>query len=145
MHHREDAGHEEKPVSHAVRPHGVDEHDAILLSHAGGQIASLYVSNRAQASPDMTLLGTRGRIHMHAPIFCPPAFTVTIYGKDDDQVFDFAGSGNGYAWQVREVNRCLAAGMRESEIMPLDETVQILETMDEVRRQIGMVYPHEIS
>jgi hypothetical protein len=42
-----------------------------------------------------------------------------------------------------EVGRCLRAGLLESPHMPLDETVQIMETMDEVRRQIDLVYPHE--
>ena len=36
---------------------------------------------------------------------------------------------------------CLRAGRLESDVMPLDETVAIMETMDEVRRQIGLTYP----
>ena len=123
--------------------HGVDEHDAILLTHPEGQIAILYISNRAQASPDMTLLGGRGRIHVHAPIFCPPALTLKIYEKEDDEVMEFPQTGNGYAWQAREVNRCLLTGQLESDLMPLNETVQVLETMDEIRHQIGMYYPDE--
>jgi hypothetical protein len=29
----------------------------------------------------------------------------------------------------------------ESEVLPLDETVAIMATLDEVRRQIGLEYP----
>src|SRR5690606_34609673 len=36
---------------------GVDEQDAILLEHGNGAIAMLYVSLRASASPDLTLIG----------------------------------------------------------------------------------------
>ena len=39
--------------------------------------------------------------------------------------------------------RCLEAGKLESDIMPLEETVSILETMDEIRRQWGLRYPME--
>jgi hypothetical protein len=39
--------------------------------------------------------------------------------------------------------RCLREGRLESDGMPLDETVAIMETMDEVRRQIGLRYPGE--
>jgi hypothetical protein len=28
-------------------------------------------------------------------------------------------------------------------VMPLDETLQIMETMDQVRQQIGVKYPQE--
>ncbi len=36
---------------------------------------------------------------------------------------------------------CLRDGRLESDVMPLDETVAIMRTMDEVRRQIGLTYP----
>ena len=36
--------------------------------------------------------------------------------------------------------RCLRDGRTESDVLPLDETVSIMETMDEVRRQIGLDY-----
>jgi hypothetical protein len=91
----------------------------------------------------MTLLGDKGRIHVHAPIFCPPALTISLEGHEDE-VLDYSDMGNGYAYQVREVIRCLQSGDQESQLMPLDETIRILETMDEIRRQIGMHYPQEI-
>ena len=39
--------------------------------------------------------------------------------------------------------RCLRAGRLESEVMPLDETVQLMESLDAVRAQIGLKYPGE--
>jgi predicted dehydrogenase len=51
--------------------------------------------------------------------------------------------GNGYGHQAVEVMRCLRAGLLESPIMPLDESVAIMETMDELRRQWGVRFPHE--
>ena len=41
--------------------------------------------------------------------------------------------GNGYAHEAEEVMRCLRAGDRESPVMPLDETLAIMETMDAIR------------
>jgi hypothetical protein len=35
-------------------------------------------------------------------------------------------------YEAREVARCVRAGLLESPIMPLDETVSIMETMDVV-------------
>ena len=52
-----------------------------------------------------------------------------------------------WLWQgpheAAEVMRCLGAGERESPIMPLDETVSVLETMDEIRGSWGLRYPGE--
>ena len=46
-------------------------------------------------------------------------------------------AGNGYNHEAIEVMRCLREGALESRIMPLDETVAVLETMDTIRGQLG--------
>ncbi|MFQ3618784.1 MAG: Gfo/Idh/MocA family oxidoreductase [Cyanobacteriota bacterium] len=51
--------------------------------------------------------------------------------------------GNGYGYEAAEVMRCLRSGEIESRIMPLDETLAIQKTMDELRRQWGLVYPQD--
>ena len=122
---------------------GVDEHEAILLSHQHGEIASLYVSHRAKSAPDLTLLGNKGKIYLHPPVFCPAGLTLGVDGQPEE-VFDFPVPAGGYHYQVREVNRCLREGRKESSLMPLDETLAIMETMDEIRRQLGMRYAADL-
>jgi len=126
----------------AISEAGIDDHDGILLQHDDGAVACLYVSLRAKASPEMTLLGDRGRIHVHAPIFAPPALTIGIYGKPDE-VVQLPFAGNGYQLQAVEAADCMLAGKTESAVMPLDESLAIMQTMDAVRRQIGLRYPME--
>jgi predicted dehydrogenase len=41
--------------------------------------------------------------------------------------------GTGYQYEAAEVARCIRAGLLESPIMPLDETVTILQSMDSLR------------
>ena len=53
--------------------------------------------------------------------------------------------GNGYSYEAVEVMRCLRAGECESKIMPLDETLKIMETMDTIRGQWNLTYPQERS
>ncbi|HIK41518.1 Gfo/Idh/MocA family oxidoreductase [Thermoleptolyngbya sp. M55_K2018_002] len=52
-------------------------------------------------------------------------------------------AGNGYGYEAAEVMRCLRSGEIESRIMPLDETLAIQKTMDEMRRQWGLAYPQD--
>ena len=42
-------------------------------------------------------------------------------------------AGNGYDAEAAEVGRCLAAGLGESPILPLDDTLAVLETLDAIR------------
>ena len=121
---------------------GVDDHEGMVLSHAAGPLAMLHVSLRTRAAPDMTLLGSRGKIHAAAPIFCPRRLAITISGEGED-VQDFPFAGSGYRYQAAEVARCLRDGRRESEIMSLAETLQIMTTLDRVRAQLGVTYPGE--
>jgi len=51
--------------------------------------------------------------------------------------------GNGYNYQAAEVARCLREGQTESPVMPLDETLSIVEMMDTIRAQWGLKYPME--
>jgi dihydrodiol dehydrogenase / D-xylose 1-dehydrogenase (NADP) len=121
---------------------GIDEHDALLLQHDGGALASLYVSLRARSSPDMTLLGDGGKIYLHAPVFAPRMLTLGVHGKGEE-VLNFPFAGNGYQFQAIEAAKCILAGRTESVSMPLDETLGIMRTLDEVRNQLGVKYPME--
>ena len=51
--------------------------------------------------------------------------------------------GNGYNYEAEEVTRCLQQGKLQSSIMPLQDTLQVLQLMDEVRRQANFTYPQE--
>ena len=52
--------------------------------------------------------------------------------------------GNGYNYEAIEVNRCVAAGETESPIMPMRETLQIMEVMDSVRKTWNLEYPADL-
>lgn len=45
-----------------------------------------------------------------------------------------AFDGNGYNYEAREVTRCLREGLKESPLMPLDDTVAIMGTIDALRK-----------
>lgn len=52
-------------------------------------------------------------------------------------------AGNGFGYEAAEVMRCLRNGDLESQLMPLDETLRIMETMDLIRSQWNLKYPQE--
>ncbi|MDD4534738.1 MAG: hypothetical protein WCS15_02060 [Prevotella sp.] len=48
---------------------------------------------------------------------------------------------NGYEYQVKECRRCIENGLIESPMMPHAETISIMEEMDALRKEWGVVYP----
>jgi predicted dehydrogenase len=132
-------------ASAAIGPtSGVDERDAMILRHRGGAHALLYVSLHARRPPDFEILGTRGRIRLEAPVFRPASFTRWT-STGEQTTYDHPIVGSGYGYQLRAVMDAVRRGQRECEEMPLDESLAILATMDEIRRQTGVAYPGESS
>ena len=123
---------------------GIDDHDAMLLEYDCGAIASLYVSMRTKSPPDITVLGSKGKIYVHPAMFCPSKITLSLFDAEETEIalpFD----SNGYQYEAMEVNRCLREGKIESKVMPLDETLAIMRIMDQIRDQLGLKYPMEAS
>jgi predicted dehydrogenase len=122
---------------------GVDEQNAIALAHPSGAVASLGVTIQAAPVSIAIVLGTKGRIEVHHDWHKPESLTWTPYGGEP-QRFDYPQQeGNGYQYEAIEVGRCLREGLMESPVMPLDETLSIMETMDTLRAQWGVRYPME--
>ncbi|MEM6487685.1 MAG: gfo/Idh/MocA family oxidoreductase, partial [Pseudomonadota bacterium] len=50
-------------------------------------------------------------------------------------------AANGFQYQALEVARCVAEGLGESPVMPLDESVALMRLVDEARAQMGVEVP----
>ena len=48
--------------------------------------------------------------------------------------------GVGYQFEISEVSRCIQAGLKENQTMPLDDTLAIMKLMDEIRGQLGLSF-----
>jgi predicted dehydrogenase len=119
---------------------GVDENSAMILGYVGGALSVLTTAVRTNTPQIAIINGTEGRITVHSQWWVPQRMTVDIFGKETNQIH-MPMIGNGYNYEAAEVARCLRAGLRESDVMPLDETLAIMQTMDEIRAQWGLTYP----
>lgn len=121
---------------------GVDEVAGITLGHPGGEIAVVYTCVRTNTPQEAYILGGGGQIRIHAPWWRPDRMTVSRSGKADEEILMPFGS-TGFNYEAAEVGRCLREGKLESDVLPLDESVAIMRTMDSLRAQWGLKYPME--
>ena len=119
---------------------GVDAQTSMILDYVGGAQAVLTTTLLARSPTRAAIVGTDARIEIEGPWYCPVPFAVISRDGQVLERFDEQHAGRGLHHQAAEVVRCLQAGQTESPVMPLDETLAIMRTMDEVRRQIGLVY-----
>jgi predicted dehydrogenase len=143
---------------------GADEQVSALLGYGGGRQVTIAASLLAKASNDATVFGTRGTIHLAAPLYFPEALTVTtvqpiaasaprqhalvarlkqyplvrraraLWGSLQARRFDGAVFGSGYGLEAAEVMRCLVEGEVESPVVPLVHSIAVLKVADEIRR-----------
>ncbi|MDP9052279.1 MAG: Gfo/Idh/MocA family oxidoreductase [Acidobacteriota bacterium] len=64
-----------------------------------------------------------------------------VLDRPRSRSFPFAG--NGYQFELMEVNRCIRDGRTESSTMSLNDSLEVLKTMDALRSQWGLLYPQE--
>ena len=119
---------------------GVDERAAMIFGYGAGQLAVLITAITTNTAHLSTILGSAGRIDI--PHFWHGT-QATLSAGGEEQTVDLPFKGNGYEYQAIEVMDCLRAGKLESDIIPLDESLAIMQTMDTIRDQWGLKYPME--
>lgn len=121
---------------------GVDEQAAYILGYDGGGLALLGSAIQTRSPYDGYIMGTDGMIVIHDSFW--NASRVSLERPEQETVTkEFPLHCNGYEYEAMEVNRCLREGRLESDIMPLQTTLDILEVMDGIRLQWGLRYPME--
>jgi predicted dehydrogenase len=132
---------------------GVDQTTSAVLTYSGGAHAVLICTSAAATPMRAWVAGSKGRVEIDRPWYQASSFTLTLadgrterFETPSDVVQELAqGRAKGMRFEAAEMARCLRAGLLESPLMPLDETVSIIGTLDEVRDQIGLSYPTELS
>jgi predicted dehydrogenase len=120
---------------------GADVITSGIFGYENGAQAVFQAGFLAPGPNVATIVGSDGYIVLDSVWYNQTGFTV--YNRDRQLVERYAETidGRGMQYQALEVERCIRHGLLESPVMPLHETVSIMETMDAIRSQIGLVYP----
>lgn len=108
---------------------GVDGQSSMLFGYANGAQAVLTCTSSARSATRASIVGTEARIEIEGDFYAPTSFSL-IRRDGDLSRFEFVTVGRGLHYQAAEVARCMARGEIESRIMPLDESISIMETME---------------
>lgn len=100
------------------------------------------------AGPSVRIQGTKGEIQLCGHSFRPGSYRI-IYSEEGKEATEvqcpIPANGHGMFFEADEVARCLRDKKLESESMPWEESIVVMEAMDEVRRQGGLIYPEQIE
>lgn len=121
---------------------GVDAAANILVDTEGGAQAVLSTSLLASLPVEASVHGSAGRLEVVSPFFGPTGLRLVLGSIEGDEVVtwsDTAGGElhDGLGYQATAFASFVAQGLVESPVHPHDEVVSVMETIDEVRRQIA--------
>jgi predicted dehydrogenase len=121
---------------------GADAQTSMIFRYEDGAHALLTTTLNSRTPNTAWVTGTEGRI-LIPQIWqrTSPVQVIDLDGKIES--VELPHEGHGLRHQAAEVGRCLRAGQTESPVIPLDETLTIMRTLDTVREQIGLRYPGE--
>lgn len=125
---------------------GADAEVATIMRHAKGALSTTISTSDNPGGNLASILGSEARIEIGEPgnaFYVPTSFRVI--GRDERLIEEYRSDlpGRGMQFQARELERLVMEGKPTGEILPPSETVAIMGTLDEVRRQIGLRYPTE--
>ena len=115
--------------------------------------------------PCIRISGTKGEIQVFPPAFRPTRTRLLLRDGGVEEKkwpqpgpgagsgwkngflgdFNAEGEGHGMFWEADEAARAIVEGRKEGKYEDLDESLLIMEIMDEVRKSAGQRYPEEIE
>ena len=120
---------------------GVDEDASMIFKYDNGAMAILSSSVRVHTQKEAIVIGKKGSVRIHTPFFHSKKMSISINETTTDYCFDYHGIG--YHFEAEHVMQCLKEGKKESDLLTLNETLEIMKTLDVIRNKWQMKYPFE--
>lgn len=121
---------------------GVDLCDSITLTWKDGKMAVLNAGMHCVSDRQGVIYGSKGFV-MVENINNPQAFRVFDRNYQLIQEIPCPAQLTGYEYEVMEAAQCIETGKNQCPSMPHEETLHMMQLMDEIRRQFQLVYPCE--
>lgn len=122
---------------------GADSDVAIAAVHSGGGLSSIAMSSRAAGPNTAHVIGTDARIDIDRVWYTPTSFRVTATDGTVIEDYTSAFAGGGMQFEALYAEHLLREGRTDSDLLPFDESITIMATLDDIRAQLGVVYPKE--
>jgi predicted dehydrogenase len=131
-------------ASASFSPTGSEESISIIFRYGDGQMATLYSSFRTNIGIGCEIICEKGNMTVSRGRDMNQRVILSLHGMER-QEFMFSPPAMGYHWEAEEVMRCLDEGMRESTIVPLSFSLDLIKTLDRIRKEAGIFFPADYA
>jgi predicted dehydrogenase len=121
-------------------PTGTEESLCMIFKYNDGRMADLYSSFRTSRGIGCEILCEKGNMTVSRGRDMNQRVIVSLHGGDPKE-FVFSPPAMGYHWEAEEVMRCLDSGLKESPSVPLSFSMDLIRTLDRIRKAAGISLP----
>jgi predicted dehydrogenase len=129
-------------VNGSLTPTGVDAEAGVLLGYDDGRVATLLMSLKHHTPGAARIHGTKGWIEV-PPRFHHPHRIVLCRKGQEPEILSRPPLGTGYSHELIEVTECIRAGLTESVIMPLSDTLAVQRILNGACEQLGVFHTED--
>lgn len=120
---------------------GADSQVSIIFDYKNAQ-AVLFSSFNSNSKRIAKISGTSGEIIIESP--WNEASTFSLIKDSNEEKFSLPVTGKGYAHQIAECNSCLLENLTESSLWSHQNSMELIALLDDVRKEIGLVYTEDL-
>lgn len=121
---------------------GVDEQMAVLLSYEH-TLASAYSGFASQSNMQATISGESGRFVIHPVWHEADSYSMLEHAKWEGNRIRRERIGRGLYYEIKACHDSIGAGLRESPVWTHEDSLNLMDIMDQARRAVGLSYPTE--
>lgn len=121
-------------------PTGSEESVSAIFRYNDGRIATIYSSFKTNMGIGCELYCEKGNITVSRGRDMNQNVILNLHGQER-QEFVFTPPAMGYHWEAEEVMKCLDEGKKESSVVPLSFSLNLMKTLDRIRKAAGITFP----
>jgi predicted dehydrogenase len=118
--------------------------DCQFSFHYNGSVTGIGHSTFNYDQPNVAhIYCEKGKIVIGDEWNAKPAEITVTYNDGTIETITPEWDGHGFQYEIDEVCQAIASGKGECEKHSLDFTTDVMQSMDEIRKQTGIIYPYD--
>jgi predicted dehydrogenase len=127
-------------ASASFAPTGSEESVSIIFRYNDGRMATIYSSFKTNIGIGCEIYCEMGNLSVSRGRDMNQRVILSLHGRKKLE-FVFSPPAMGYHWEAEEVMKCLDEGRTESNVVPLSFSLDLIKTLDRIRKAAGIVFP----
>lgn len=119
---------------------GSEESVSMVFGYNDGRMATLYSSFTTAEGIGCNLLCEKGNLYFSRGRDMSQKLTLALNGESNED-FSLLPEGMGYHFEAMEAMNCLDEGKTESSVVPHSFTLDLMSSLDRIRKSAGIIFP----